>query len=103
MLGAPMLRVLLLVGTVLVTQVVGSVAIVRGAVCPERCPDDGPDGRCPPSCLSCPCTARPARPVSAPIAETPETRHEAARSPLAVAPRAPEPRDIFHVPKRFLA
>jgi hypothetical protein len=79
------------------------LAISFGAPCLDQCEDDGLDGRCPPACMACPCS-----PKAGPVAAV-STVAAPAASPsfyaafVARAPRAPEPHDIFHVPKLPLA
>src|SRR5437879_9430259 len=60
-----MTRVLLFLFAVMQAQVIVSLALVPSTICPERCQDDGPDGRCPPACLSCASSAHPAPPLPA--------------------------------------
>jgi hypothetical protein len=100
---AYMLRSAVLAYAVLVSQVVFVVTIAFGAPCAERCPDDGPDGRCPPACTTCPCSPRPAPASPSLVVATPVTHRELAPAVAVLAPSEPEPADIFHVPKRRLA
>jgi hypothetical protein len=88
---------------VLATQVLFAVTIAFGAPCGDGCPDDGPDGRCPPACVGCPCSPRPA-PAASPLAiVTPPDRVRAVAVVATHAPFEPAPADIFHVPRRLLA
>ena len=98
-----MTRVLLFLFAVMQAQVIVSVALVPSTICPERCQDDGPDGRCPPACLSCPSSAHPAPPLPAPLVTVPYVHREALPVVANALPPQPEPADIFHVPKRLLA
>ena len=47
-----MSRVVLFICALMQAQVIVSVALSPTTICPERCDDDGADGRCPPACLS---------------------------------------------------
>lgn len=72
--------------------------------CEQRCPDDGPDGTCPPFCSDCYCCSYPISVVSSsqpdPFLPTPsQAKVESSRETGLEA----EPRDIFHVPKARLA
>jgi hypothetical protein len=53
--------------TVFFFQAAG-VALAAGAPCAQQCEDDGPDGRCAPTCVDCICCGHPratfARPPS---------------------------------------
>src|SRR2546430_16469342 len=95
-----MTRVLLFLFAVMQAQVIVSVALVPSTICPERCQDDGPDGRCPPACLRCASSAHPRPPLPAP----PGTEPPGHREPLPVVatalPPQPEPPAIFHAPTR---
>jgi hypothetical protein len=88
---------------VLVSQIVFVAITAFGTPCPERCPDDGPDGRCPPLCMTCPCAAHAVRPAPPTGLLAAATTVEPAVAAVSRGPRAPEPRAIFHVPKRLLA
>jgi hypothetical protein len=98
-----MSRVLLFVFAVMQAQVVVALAIAPSTICPERCPDDGPDGRCPPVCLTCPLSSHPATPLPARVASVPVVRWEALPRRATVPVTEPEPDRIFHVPKPLLA
>jgi len=84
-------------------QVMVSLAIAPTTICPERCANDGPDGRCPPACLSCSPSTHTAAPVFACPPVTPAVVREPVPWIASVRPADPEPADIFHVPKRLLA
>lgn len=80
-----------------------SIAIAPGTICQERCADDGPDGRCPPVCLSCVSTGHAASPAYVSVWPAPAVRHEALLLSVAKILKDPGPHDIFHVPKSLLA
>src|SRR5262245_29808691 len=84
-------------------HVIVSLAIGPTMICQERCPEDGPDGRCPPACLSCPASTHTPAPVFACTPVKPAEVREPVPSVSSVQPLDPEPADIFHVPKRLLA
>jgi hypothetical protein len=88
---------------VVVSHVVFSLTIAFGAPCIEECPDDGPDGRCPPACMTCPCSPRPARTGPALVLAAPATAGLPLAAVVVLPPCEPEPADIFHVPKSLLA
>jgi hypothetical protein len=97
------LRSGLLAGAVLVSQVAFLVTIAFGAPCVEGCPDDGTDERCPPLCLTCPCSPRPVSMGRAAATVRPPTRAEVVVASVTLTPREPAPAEIFHVPKPLLA
>jgi hypothetical protein len=74
-----------------------------GAPCQQRCPDDGPDGRCPPVCAACACAPRSARPGPVAAVAAPSPRAEILAAPMMRASSEPDPQEIAHVPKRLLA
>ena len=88
---------------VVASQVVFLLIIAFGAPCGEHCPGDGPDGRCPPACVTCPCSPRPAPSGPALVVDAPAACVEIVPGVTVIAPCEPEPADIFHVPKRLLA
>jgi hypothetical protein len=94
----------LIASAVLMSQLILLVVLTLGSPCPERCPEDGLDGRCLPGCMTCPCSPRPAGPRAAAIV-LPAPRPPVALPPAFVqlAPSDPHSADIFHVPKRHLA
>jgi hypothetical protein len=96
-------RALLVLFAIMQAQVVVSLAIAPTIVCPEHCAHDGPDGRCPPACPSCPPSTHTAAPVLACAPPTPPVVGEPVPSLASLRPTEPEPGDIFHVPKRLLA
>ena len=98
-----MLRALLFVFAIMQAQVMVSLAIVPTTICPEHCADDGPDGRCPPACPSCPSSTHTAAPVLACAPVTPTVFREPMPPVASLRPGEPEPGDIFHVPKHLLA
>jgi hypothetical protein len=98
-----MSRALLFIFAMMQAQVVVSLAIAPTTVCPERCADDGPDGQCPPLCLSCPSSSHTAAPVLASVVAVPTVRREPLPAGATLRPTEPEPGDIFHVPKCLLA
>jgi hypothetical protein len=98
-----MSRALVFVFALMQAQVVISLAMAPTTVCPERCPDDGPDGRCPPECVACPPSSHTATPVTACAAAIPTMRGEPVPTIASLPPTEPEPADIFDVPKPSLA
>jgi hypothetical protein len=87
----------------LTVHLVFVLMVAFGGPCLDRCPDDGPDERCPPACWTCPCAPKagavaPARALAAPTASA-----SAVEAVVVGPPVGPEPGDIFHVPKRLLA
>jgi hypothetical protein len=103
MLRVEMSRILPLLLALTIAQVVISLALVPTTICQERCPDDGRDGRCPPVCPSCIPTGHAASPTWGAAWCAPDVRGETFLLGVAATPADPEPRDIFHVPKRLLA
>lgn len=97
------MRSVLLASAVLVSQVAFVLTIAFGAPCLERCPDDGPDGRCPPLCMTCPCSPRPVTVAAKAAIVAPVARGEMLAACVTRTPAEPEPADIFHVPKSLLA
>jgi hypothetical protein len=93
----------LLACAVVLSQVAFVVTIAFGAPCAEGCPDDGPDGRCPPACTACPCSPRPGPTGPAFVLRAPAARGEVVPALALAEPCEPEPTDIFHVPKPLLA
>jgi hypothetical protein len=98
-----MSRALLLVFALMQAQVVVVLAAVPTTVCPERCADDGPDGRCPPVCLGCPSSSHTPAPAGARVPLVPAARHEPVPCVADRGPAEPEPREILHVPKALRA
>jgi hypothetical protein len=88
---------------VLALHAVFLVMVAFGAPCLERCPDDGPDDRCPPACMTCPCSPKAGPTAAAMAVRTPAASPSSFVVLVPRAPRAPEPGDIFHVPKLLLA
>jgi hypothetical protein len=97
-----MSRALVFVFAMMQAQVVVSLAMAPTTICPERCPDDGPDGQCPPACVTCPASAHTATPVTAGVVAIPIVRREPVPPIATVPPAEPEAGDIFHVPKHLL-
>lgn len=87
----------------LAAHVVFLLVVAFGTPCLDDCPDDGPDGRCPPACRTCPCSPKAGPTTVASVIETPAASTGSFAATIVSAPVAPEPRDIFHVPKRLLA
>jgi hypothetical protein len=96
------MRAVLFSCAVLMSHVVFMATVAFGAPCPERCPDDGPDGRCPPACVACSCSPRPAPSAFPADVAAPPARGEPVPAFVTPAPREAEPSDIFHVPKHLL-
>jgi hypothetical protein len=97
-----MLRSSRIASAVVVSQVVFVLTIAFGAPCSERCPDDGPDGRCPPACVTCACSPRPAT-GPALLVVIPPAHIEVVPGVALLTPCEPDPADIAHVPKPLLA
>ena len=87
----------------LLGQILFALTIAFGAPCLERCEDDQAEGRCPPACVTCPCSPRLATTGAAPVTVSPATHAAAVIAVALLSPRQPEPDDISHVPKRLLA
>ena len=84
---------------VLAAQAVLVATLAFGSPCPEGCPEDGADGRCLPLCTTCVCSPHQApAPQSTPFC-APAARAVVVAAAAFRSPRAPEPADIFHVPK----
>jgi hypothetical protein len=88
---------------VMLAQVTVTIAMAPRTICPEACPDDGPDGRCPPACLGCVSTAHAASPAYATSVAAPALRGEVTPTGSPVVFFEPDPADIFHVPRQTLA
>lgn len=72
--------------------------------CPEKCPDDSPDGRCPPACEFCGCCAVPRTlPPEVAAAWIGPTVEQCVCAHVDAAPASAEPHEILHVPKTSLA
>lgn len=72
--------------------------------CTEQCPDDAPDGKCPPNCSYCPCcTHVRLQFVEAPTKEAPALVMVPVLERVEAPPLSPEPGEILHVPKASLA
>ena len=100
-----MLRTLVVAGAALiVVQTAGGSACAAQSVCNQSCPDDAPDGTCPPGCNDCSCCAH-VNPAVAPrpLVETVEPAMQDAPTFSTALPPSPEPNDILHVPKSLLA
>ena len=82
----------------------GVVSYVEEEPCSDGCPEDGPDGKCPPNCPECACCphAGPVVVSAEVVAADPAPRAAAPELELS-APAAPEPRDILHDPRAALA
>ncbi len=82
----------------------GAISEAPGDECGEKCPGESADGSCPPDCHDCSCCSMPQ--VFEPPAEVappaPVERRPVA-SAVKVAPPAPDPGEISHVPKRAAA
>ncbi len=98
-----MSRATLLLFALMQAQVIVPLVIAPTMICPERCADDGPDGRCPPACVSCTPSTHTAAPVAAWADVTPSVVRECVPAVTMLRPVDPEPRTVFHVPKRLLA
>ncbi len=100
---AASMRFRLIVCGVLLSQVLFALMIAAGAPCLERCEDDQADGRCPPACVTCPCSPRLATARATPITVAPATQEAIVIAVALLSPHQPEPDDISHVPKSLLA
>jgi hypothetical protein len=98
-----MSRALVFLLAVVQAPAIVSLAVAPTAICPERCPDDETDGRCPPACASCPASTHTVAPVLAAAPVAPAVVRQPVAAVASRSPAEPEPRDIFHVPKRLLA
>ena len=96
-----MVRVLcLLAGLMLGIQ--GTVAgRASDDACAQSCPEDGPDGKCPPGCADCACCGHLVSAVPAiiglAIALPPPSIAQIELAPLF--PPSPDPAEVLHVPK----
>ena len=98
-----LLRLLVILVTLAsAVRVAAAPFVVAFAECVESCPDDGPDGKCSPTCDDCACCARPVTPPPrAPAIELlPTVISIAIGGAVPYTPPSPEPRKILHVPKR---
>jgi hypothetical protein len=98
-----MSRIVLFICALMQAQVIVSVALSPTTICPERCDDDGPDGRCPPACLSCAPSAHAPTPLPVPLVTVPSVQRERLAVVATIHPPEPDPADILHVPKHLLA
>jgi len=88
-----------------VIRIAAAPVVVAFAECVETCPDDGPDGKCSPSCDDCACCARPVTPPprDAKVELLPTVIALAIGELVRHSPPSPEPRKILHVPKHVFA
>jgi hypothetical protein len=86
----------------IVTHAVFLATVAFGAPCPERCADDGPDGRCPPVCEACACVPRARRETPVAALSAPSAPAVILVAPVMHEPGEPDPREISHVPKERL-
>jgi hypothetical protein len=96
--------VLTLLLALFAVQASTAAVAAAAAVCAETCADDGPDGRCAPTCADCVCCdhgTRPLAAVAAPADALAPSLRTLAAGPRLAAP-ARDPREIFHVPRRDL-
>jgi hypothetical protein len=91
--------VLLLAFALSALQATGLAAGVE-VLCVERCQDDGPDGRCAPTCQDCLCCAQPrVYPLGAPAAMVPVQPVARVAWPALATPASADPGEILRVPK----
>ena len=98
-----MSRLVVFICALMQAHVIESIALSPTTICSERCDDDGPDGRCPPGCLSCAPSAHAPTPLPAPPVTVPSVQREWLSVVAALHPLEPDPADILHVPKHLFA
>jgi hypothetical protein len=98
-------RAVLLVFLALLTfNVSGLAAICEEATCDETCPTDVSGGQCPPNCHYCDCCSLPrAANSSCNAALVAPTARDSSWIRSSHDLTSPEPADILHVPRPFLA
>lgn len=92
-------RALALLACLLLAPATDVGSLVSGVACVETCPDDDDDGRCPPTCTSCPCTGHARADLRGPVVVAAATAGDPLRpfeSDAASSP--PFVSDILHVP-----
>lgn len=95
-----MTRLLLTFGLALHFALAGGVSTAAFEErCEQRCPDDGPDGKCAPTCVDCTCCVhvRLAELSAGLASPLPAVRTGVIAAPV-VHPSSPEPGEILHVP-----
>jgi hypothetical protein len=96
------MRSVFLTCAVVASQIAFCLIVAFGAPCAERCADDGADGRCPPACVTCPCSPRPASLARTLLVAPPSVAASFVPIDAARLPIQPDPDDIVHVPKTLL-
>ncbi len=95
-----MKRVILVVAFALFAVQASGLAQGVEIPCAERCQDDGPDGRCAPTCQDCLCCAQVrVYPAGAPTALVPTQPVARIAWPAQATPASPDPGEILRVPK----
>jgi hypothetical protein len=85
-------------------EVSGLAALCGDIPCSEDCPTDRSGGECPPNCHTCACCSLPAGMHGSPeVVLLPPELQARTWAGTAELPFSPEPAEILHVPKRFLA
>lgn len=89
-----------LAGLVLGTQSTGAVGASDDA-CTQSCPDDGPDGKCPPGCADCACCGHlvSAVPAGVGLAVALPSPSIAQIDLAPLFPPSPDPTEVVHIPK----
>jgi hypothetical protein len=96
----------LIVASVLLLQAGGAASVAAIDDCAGSCPDDDPEGDCPPVCPSCTCVTHAHPPLLPPretVALAVQTPTASSFAAVAMFVPSPDPREILHVPKALLA
>jgi hypothetical protein len=97
-------RAVLVVFLALLTfNVSGLAALCEETTCDETCPTDVSGGQCPPNCHYCSCCSLPKVTGSAGVDLVEPQASKASWVGTTNDLTSPEPTDILHVPKPFLA
>ena len=95
--------VLVVLLTLLTFDVSGLAALCGDPPCDESCPTDVSGGQCPPNCHYCSCCSLPKVTATGAVALlSPQVRATSWIDSSSRLP-SPEPADILHVPRPFLA
>jgi hypothetical protein len=99
-----MRRAVLLVFLALLTfDVSGVAALCDAGACDEDCPTDAPGGQCPPNCHFCSCCSLAKMTAGATIALVAPPARTTSWLRALGGDSCPDPAEILHIPKLFLA
>jgi len=89
--------------TLLTFDVSGLGALCDEPACDEPCPTDASGGQCPPNCHFCSCCSLPRVMASTVATLVAPASHPCPFVGSVARLPSPEPADILHVPRPFLA